>query len=471
MKRSDLLLLALCFCVNGRTLPMMAQSARAAASPSKSVKPITLRVSPNGRHLVDQDGRPFLYLADTAWTLFRRLTREEAEEYLQNRLAKGFTVIQAYLLRGLSVTNRYGHLTLVDRDPTKLNEAWFKHADYVINRANELGLVMGIVVSKGDHVRQRQWPVNEVVFNEANAFTFGRLVAERYKHNAVIWYLGGDTVPAETRAVWVAMARGLKAGSQGRHLVSYHGPGGEQNSSSYWFHNEDWLDFNAIQSGHGWFAPSYQFVARDYGLRPAKPTVDMESTFEDHLPDLKRPDQRTSGHQARASAYWNFLAGAAGHGYGCNNVWQFADPASPPDKKDYTFPFARWSGTTDWRKGMDLPGAQSMSHLRKLLEARPWHRLVPDNSLITAGQGTGANHVQAAVADDASFALAYLPFGNPVSFHLGRLKGPNVKAQWYDPREGRWQLIGEFAAKGVREFAPPSRGPDRDWVLVLDAVP
>ncbi|MBZ0255609.1 DUF4038 domain-containing protein, partial [bacterium] len=38
-----------------------------------------LHVSENQRFLVHQDGTPFFYLGDTAWELFHRLTREEAE--------------------------------------------------------------------------------------------------------------------------------------------------------------------------------------------------------------------------------------------------------------------------------------------------------------------------------------------------------------------------------------------------------
>ena len=60
-----------------------------------------LKVSPNGRYFVDQDGKPFFYLGDTCWLLFQRLDREEVDEYLKDRAAKGFTVIQAYVLRGL----------------------------------------------------------------------------------------------------------------------------------------------------------------------------------------------------------------------------------------------------------------------------------------------------------------------------------------------------------------------------------
>lgn len=52
-----------------------------------------LKVSKNNRYLVKEDGSPFFYLGDTAWELFHRLNREEADLYLRNRAAKGFNVI------------------------------------------------------------------------------------------------------------------------------------------------------------------------------------------------------------------------------------------------------------------------------------------------------------------------------------------------------------------------------------------
>src|SRR5262249_29462937 len=68
---------------------------------AKSVKGMQLKVSANGRYFVDQDGKPFFYLGDTCWLLFQRLNRDEVEEYLKDRAGKGFTVIQAYVIRGL----------------------------------------------------------------------------------------------------------------------------------------------------------------------------------------------------------------------------------------------------------------------------------------------------------------------------------------------------------------------------------
>lgn len=38
-----------------------------------------LKVSENKHFLVYEDGKPFFYLGDTAWELFHRLNREDAE--------------------------------------------------------------------------------------------------------------------------------------------------------------------------------------------------------------------------------------------------------------------------------------------------------------------------------------------------------------------------------------------------------
>ena len=435
----------------------------------RSVKGLKLKVSSNGRHLEENGGKPFFYLGDTAWTLFKRLNREEVDEYLQNRAAKGFTVIQAYVLRGLNVRNVYGDLTVIDRDPTRFNEAFFKNVDWIVNRANDLGLVMAMVVSYGEHVNGKQ----EKVFDVSNAYIYGQLLAARYKDNAVIWLLGGDRNPQQDVDIWSAMARGLKDGSGHSQLVSYHGPGPRVDaqgptgySSSFWFHEKDWLDFNMIQSGHRWAIKNYNFITHDYEMKSAKPTIDMEARYENH-PDGPNP-RRIDAHQEREAAYWAMLAGAAGHGYGCNDMWQFYNPERRPASDDNSFPFERLRGTTHWKKAMDFDGAHSMGLMRRLLEARPWYRLVPDQTVVVSGQGEEEDHVQVARAGDGSFLLAYLTFGNPVTIDLAKLSGRMVRAHWYDPRTGLLQSIGEFPKTGSRQFKPPAEGPVNDWVLVLE---
>src|SRR6516162_1992709 len=162
---------------------------------AKSVKGMKLKVSANGRYFVDQDGKPFFYLGDTCWLLFQRLNRQEVDDYLHDRAAKGFTVIQAYVLRGLGqrhpdgATSLLGASPLTDRDPARPNEAFFKHVDHVVNRANELGLVMALVTAKSWHVGKHP----ERVFDAKSAYAFGKFLGRRYKDNAVLWYVGGDS--------------------------------------------------------------------------------------------------------------------------------------------------------------------------------------------------------------------------------------------------------------------------------------
>jgi hypothetical protein len=438
----------------------VSSSDKSASPVARSVKDLRLKVSPNGRYFVDQQGKPFFYLGDTCWLLFQRPNHEEVDEYLKDRAQKGFTVIQAYVIRGLGQRHPDGNSSLlgeppfIDRDPTRPNEAFFKNVDYVVERANELGLVVGLVTAKSWHVNRHP----EKVFDETNAYTFGEFLGERYKDNAVMWYPGGDSVPGGDDAIWIAMAKGLRDGSGACQLISYHGSG--QTSSSTWFHKADWLDFNTIQSGHNFASDSYAFVSRDYALSPAKPTVDMEPAYENHPTGAGKP--RVDAHKVRTQAYAAMLAGAAGHAYGSLDLFWFFKPDEGPFPRD---------GFNDWRTALAYPGAGQMGLMRRLFEERPWYMLKPEQSILASAPGDGPFRLVAARAEDATFAVAYSPRGEKMAIDLARLSGAKVKARWYDPREGSWRDAGEFETDGKREFTPPTQGEKDDWALVLDTTP
>src|SRR5512140_2914170 len=92
----------------------------------------------NQRFLSTVDGQPFFWMGDTAWELFHRLTREEAEVFFANRQARRFNVLQAVALAefdGLNAANRYGDRPLIDNDPNRPNEAYFALVDEYIRMA------------------------------------------------------------------------------------------------------------------------------------------------------------------------------------------------------------------------------------------------------------------------------------------------------------------------------------------------
>lgn len=432
------------------------------AQPSSS--PESLRVSDDGRHLVHEDGSPFFWLGDTAWELFHRLDREEADLYLEDRAEKGFTVIQAVVLAeldGLNTPNAYGETPLEENDPTQPNEAYFEHVDYVVDRAEDLGLYVGMLPTWGDKFNKK-WGEGPEVFTPENARAFGEFLGTRYQDAPIIWILGGDRNPEreEHLAIVRAMAEGIRAGNGGRHLMTYHPQGGSQ--SWQWFHEDEWLDVHMFQSGHHAFdTPNYRTTTEGYLLRPVRPVLDGEPRYEDH-PVEWNPDRGWfDAFDVRQAAYWSVLAGAFGHTYGNHNIWQMWEPGREPVS----------AARTPWDEALDHVGATHMGHLRRLFLSRPFLDLVPDQSLLVDGGGTGAAHRRVARDRDGRYLIAYTPYGKPLSLWLGTMAGDEVRAHWFDPRTGEAEVIGTFAATGRHTFDPPEEeGRGRDWVLVVDDV-
>jgi hypothetical protein len=436
----------------------------------------SLNVSKNGRYLTQPDGTPFFYLGDTAWELFHRLDRDEADRYLEDRAAKGFTVIQAVALAeedGLNTPNSYGHRPLVDNDPARpdvrpgeRNDYW-DHVDYIVDKAQSLGMFVGMLPTWGDKWNLK-WGVGPEVFSPENAEIYGRWLGSRYRDRPIIWILGGDR-PVEDdrhREIINAMARGLRRGDGGAHLMTYH-PCGGTNSADL-FHDADWLDFNMTQSGHRRpCRPNYEFMQENLGRAPRKPTLDGEPCYEDHPVKGETWSRRNrpgvllrwfDEWDVRVAAYQSMLAGACGHTYGDHNIWQMWLPGRPPKS------VAR----TPWPAALDHPGSRQMKYLRGLFESRPFWKMQADQSLVSGENPAGPDHVRAARAADGAYAVIYLPTGKPVTVDLDRLSGDSINAWWFNPRQNSSQLIGEFKRTPQRTFTPPSTGRNNDWVLAID---
>jgi hypothetical protein len=425
----------------------------------KSIR-MGLRVSDNQRYLTYENGEPFFYLGDTAWELFHRLTREEADFYLETRAAQSFTVIQAVVLaeHEYARPNPYGDLPLQANDPTQPNEAYFQHMDYIVDRAAALGLTIGMLPTWGDKWNQK-WGQGPEIFTPANAHAFGVYLGQRYREKPIIWILGGDRpVDGEEHAAIIrAMAAGLKEGDGGRHLRTFHPPGGQ--TSSQYFHAEDWLDFNMYQTGHARNRDCYHLIAAEYALAPVKPCMDAEPGYEDHPNGFKVENGYLDAYDVRKAAYWDLFAGAHGHTYGCHDIWQFLDTDRFPPVT-----FAR----TPWREAIHLPGAAQMQWVRKLIQSRPFLSRIPDQSLILSEVGMDGDHVQATRSEDGEYAFVYFPSGKPVTVDLRLLSGSTIAASWSDPRTGEATAIGEFPQGQTEEFTPPVSG--EDWVLTLDDI-
>lgn len=424
-----------------------------------------IQVTPDGRFLQRADGSPFFYLGDTAWQLFHRLTLTEATHYFANRAAKGFTVIQAVALAelgGLDVPNANGDLPLLDKDPTRPNEAYFRHVDALIAAANAAGLVMGLLPTWGSYWKSTGFN-SAPIFTPESARMYGRFLGERYRESELIWILGGDRNAADEgeQAIIRSMAQGLTEGDGGVHLKTYHpiGPG----RSAEIFPDEDWLDFHMCQTSHA--AHDHDnglLIEADYALAPPKPTIDGEPRYETipvgfYFQNHNRYD-RFDAYDVRQAAYWAMLAGACGHTYGNNNVWQMWTPEHKPVL------FA----DIPWQEAIDHPGAFQMGLLRRIFERYDYQQLRPSAGLVVDGPRHGGAKIRAALAQDNSFAFVYSPQGAPFSVDRAQLKGSEIKESWFDPRYGSAHLIHAGANGGIQTYTPPTSGRGNDWLLILD---
>ena len=429
-----------------------------------------LKVSENNRFLINGDGTPFFWLGDTAWQLFSSLDKSESEQYLKNRSAKGFNVVQCVLLGliGLDEPNQEGERIFKNLNPSKPNEKYFKHIDWVLDKANEFGINLAILPLWGRQI-QESHPLlkNKKIFDKETAYNYGLYLGKRYKNKTnIVWVLGGDATPKGYKQLWENLAKGIKTGGS-THLMTYHNYG-EKSSSEFW-HNSDWLDFNMIQSGHASaFYDNYRLIKTDYDLIPKKPVLDGEPIYEGIYIGFAKQNGRANDHHVRVQAYWSVFSGGFGFTYGHNSIWQMYDI----DKVEM------FGAGITWKEAMEKPGSFQMQYLKNLILSRPFFSRIPDQSILEPKASSGVDHLQVTRdgsigKKDATYIMVYFPYMT----HIYKIKTDVISAAklriwWYNPRTGIAFAYGEFDNSGIFEIPWGSElniensGPD--WILVID---
>lgn len=432
-----------------------------------------LKISPNKRFFQTADGKPFFWLGDTGWLLFIKCTREEALQYLDDRKQKGFNVVQAMLIHDINLgVNAYGDSSVYNKDVSlprttpgssfqneKEYDFW-DHVDYIINEAAKRGIYMALVPVWGGNIKH---------VNEAQAKSYATFLADRYKNSSnIIWLNGGDIKGSDGLNEWKMIGNTINSIDK-NHLITFHPRG--RNSSSTWFHNESWLDFNMFQSGHRSYAQdtssgetlhygedNWRYVDVDYQLKPTKPTFDGEPSYEDIPYGLHRADQPYwQDYEIRRYAYWSVFAGGCGFTYGHNSVMQFYTPG---DSGISFFPRIKW------QDGLKAPGAGQMQYLKKLMLSKSYFDRVPDQSLIV---DNGERYDKVIATRGKDYAMFYVYNGREFKVKINRQKFCPGRASWFNPRNGEIKAINDYKVKTINEFDPPGgKENGNDWVLILE---
>lgn len=425
------------------------------------------RLTVTRRYLSWDDGTPFFYLADTAWELFHALSREEMDHYFACRARQGFNAVQCVALAekdGLRTPNHYGRLPLKlgenglpdpCRPDTDGEYSYWSHVDYAVEVAEKHDIFIAMLPTWGDKFN-RAWGIGPEIFNENNAFAYGKWLGERYRERPnIIWMLGGDRALEKLhRDIVDAMAEGIKSAGD-THLMTFH-PVGCRNSVEF-VGDADYIDFHTAQTSHG----IDQCYATDRVMlrmaeASAKPYMDSEPRYEDHPACFNtNTGYYWDAADVRQNAYWNVLVGACGHTYGNHCIWSMT--REPSAYYPYT-----------WQDALTHEGAEQIAFVKKLRLSRDYFslrhmpELVPDNF---AGMG----HMVAAAGE--GYAYVYSPLGIPFIFDpapLGYSKP--LRAIWFDPRTGEEKIFGVLHPRDKTMIAPPSQGRGCDWVLIVECI-
>lgn len=483
----------------------------------------TPRVSADRRHLVHADGKPWLWLADTAWNGALLSTRNEWSSYARDRGRRKFSAVQFVLTQwrgaradeagqvafgiGECGPDRYqpgvratdlraagsgaagetaaGTSGRQSARCLHVNPTFFQRMEEKFAALNDEGLVAAPVLLWDLFSADPENPLGSL--SAEDAIALARYMVARYDAFQVVWILTADGDYAGANAArWKAIGRavfpaserqapapptlpataagtpGQPPAAQGPHPVAML----PRAMQSPWaeYKGEPWLDLFFYQSGHGddaakWRWNAIQGGAVDWRALPPHPVLDAEINYEGQLDSSNRAPIGPA--QVRRAAYYSLLAAPpAGVSYGAYGIWSWSRQAG-------TAFDPRTGVAQPWTQCLDYPGAREMTVLRDLFNSVEWWKLRPDRTLLVPGRGAFdyERYPVAAVAEDNSFAIVYLPDDSPVTVNLDRFQA-TVDAVWIDPTNGQREVVLNWRPRHEQEMRPPTGG---DWLLLLRA--
>ena len=411
-----------------------------------------LEVSDNGRHLVQADGTPFYYVADTPWQLLASLDLPDTKEYIDIRADQGFTVVQLVATpwsfddraarwdfegeQGQARVNANGDVPFFNAQGgaprnngevrfDRPNDAYWRHVDQVLDYLARKNMAAYFIPLWASNFSRS--------FSEDAHYAIGKTLGTRYRAQAnLVWVLGGDEARVSV-AKYRALHRGLRdAGIT--QLVTMHPRSGRSSAD----HLRDELDFNSVQD-RGSVANMLKRIRADYRRTPVKPTFLCETWYEHDKNGGVFRIHKVGTSPAFRAHYWAArLNGGFGEGYGAWTIWL---------------------NLQTWRADIERPGAAAIAtHMRNILQTVDWENLEPDVDHVALG---AHDRVHTAIAPATKAAVAYFEAPVRVRFDPRWFAG-HAEFTWYDPATGA--VVGTAQAGEPTCVKPPTAA---DAVLVM----
>lgn len=340
----------------------------------------TIKISPDKRHFVHLDEKPFFWLADSWWhgmtTRFK--WPEDFQSLTADRKEKGFSVIQFAIgfpcdIEPFDPRGRNEAGDPWDKNMESINPDYFDLTDLRINWLVSQELLPNIVGIWGYYMKffgpekiKKHWdyliarygayPVTFTLCGEATLAWYDDLGSEWAKYKK------------QFRSQWSEVARHIQVNDPFDRLLTVHpGPGIHDGKPP--IDDMEAVDFVMLQSGHKGFhtiPSSWRFIDDYMDRFPYKPIMHGEVCFEgmhgSSLEDVQR------------FLFWsNVLMGTSGFSYGVEGIWQF-------NTEDVLFgqsPGGNTWGNVPWETAYKYEGSKQLGIGKNILEEYDYNKIEP----------------------------------------------------------------------------------------------
>lgn len=422
---------------------------RATAGGAHNCFPLSI----SGRYLRRADGRPFVVVGDTPWSIDVQLTRAQIDTYLNHRQAIGVNAILFELIEHKFSSQTPAYRNAADgADPfstmspvawTSPTETYWRTIDYIINGALSRNMVCFVCPAYlGYNGGDEGWMSDVTAASDADLQAYGAWLARRYPQPNIVWVMGGDYAgDATERAKQWNIVTGMRS-VRTDQIITGHPARVDENAYSKW---NGYTGFNL----NSLYIPSTNIAddraATCYGQ--GMPFFLLEGGYGGVASDAS----------IRMANYSSLCSGACGAFIGVDQLWSFGDPTS-----------GGIGAAAALASYLNTAAALQLQHFRTLVSTYDITKLVPktDASLVSSSLGTSGTtgRVCPALAADGSFALIWTP-SVAVTVVMTNFRQSSVRARWFDPSDGTFSAVSgsPFSNTGSQTMTPAA-----DCVLVLD---
>jgi len=397
-----------------------------------------LKIHPNGKHLTDADGKPFLMVADVAWQLLRKLSYVDAVNYMDIRKSQSFNTFIVQLLPALPNQRNYtktspflNNKETGQPDLDQPNKAYFDYLEKIVVAAKERNVAVGIVVSR------KSWNVVFDAYKEDSWKSYGAYAGKRFgKYDNVIWIVSEEEYQSASQ--FRSIAEGIRSSTSDQLIASLSTCTPTQTITS----STNRSDLKFVIPDSTVTYSEYATLAnwqKNSGEVSQQPFLIANSEFPKEITDQSV--------LIRNQAYQSIMSSAAGFCH-MSTIKNF---------------------NPTWKVNITRDGAEYISHFVRILKGIPWEYMYPDESLGLLPDSLDQQEIGIFSLSNQRMAMLYMPTARTIRLDLTKLRGNEFRVVWYSPRTGKRWTGSDINSPTEAIIIPPDPQTAWDWILLVGA--